>query len=161
MSTAVQSPSDHSDLFDSAYYRSGCGPIPYERNDHWLNFFGSIAEHLIRSLGCRTVFDAGCAMGFLVEAFWDRGVEARGIDVSRYAIAQVRRDIQKYCRQGSLVDSIDGKYDLLTCIEVLEHLPPEEAEKAIASITAASDTILFSSTPSDLTEPTHSRQLRG
>jgi GT2 family glycosyltransferase len=142
------------DLFDANYFQSGLG-LPYERSTHWLNFFGGIADEIIRSLKPRTVFDAGCALGFLVEALWDRGVESSGVDISSFAISQVRRDIQPYCRQDSLVNPIKGRYDLVTCIEVLEHLQPQETADAIANLAAASDTILFSSSPTDLTEATH------
>src|SRR5688572_3610133 len=107
-------------LYGPEYYRERFGAIPYERNAHWLNFFGGIADELIRSLRPATVFDAGCAWGFLVEAFWDRGVEARGSDISEYAIANVRPDMRKHCRVASVADPIPhGPYDLVTCIEVL------------------------------------------
>ncbi len=142
-------------LYDEAYYRSGCGPVPYERNDHWLRFFAGIAEEIARSLKPRKVCDAGCAKGLLVEALWTRGIEAWGVDVSSYAISQVRRDVQSYCRVASLTEPIAGHYDLITCIEVLEHMTAEEARVAISNMTAATDTILFSSTPSDFDEPTH------
>jgi glycosyltransferase involved in cell wall biosynthesis/SAM-dependent methyltransferase len=142
-------------LYDEGYYKSCCGPIPYERSERWLSFFSRIAEELIRSLRPSRILDAGCAMGFLVEAFWDRGVEAWGIDLSAYAISKVRRDMQPYCRVGSLVNPIEGRYDLLTCIEVLEHIPEEYARAVVQNLCAASDNILFSSTPDDLTESTH------
>ena len=47
------------------------------------------------------------------------------------------------------------KYDLVICTEVLEHLLPEDAEKAVASLCAAGNRILFSSSPDDFEEPTH------
>jgi 2-polyprenyl-3-methyl-5-hydroxy-6-metoxy-1,4-benzoquinol methylase len=142
--------------FDENYFRSGCGDVPYSRtNPRWAAFFGMVADELIRALRPRVVLDAGCAMGFLVEAFWDRGVEARGIDISPYAISQVRRDMQPHCRVGSLADGVEGKYDLITCIEVLEHMPEEQAKAAISHLTRATDTLLFSSTPYDFEEPTH------
>lgn len=69
------------------YYRCHCGPLPYDRScAHWATFFGGIADTLIRSFRPARVFDAGCALGFLVEAFWDRGVEAWGRDISDFAI---------------------------------------------------------------------------
>jgi len=68
------------------------------------------------------VLDAGCAIGFLVEALRERGVDARGFDISEYAISQVPEHLQPYCTLGSITDEIDGRYDLITCIEVLEHL---------------------------------------
>src|SRR5215469_7822755 len=150
----LPSESERAALFDENYYKTGCG-LPYERNEHWLTFFGLIADEIIRSLKPRTVFDAGCAKGFLVESFWDRGVKAYGIDISEFAVSQVRRDMQRYCRQGSILEPLKGRYDLVTCIEVLEHLTPEETEIAIANLTAITDAIVFSSTPSDFTEPTH------
>ena len=127
--------------YDAEYFGNRFGPIPYDRNQHWWLFFWGIADQIIRSLNPKRVFDAGCAMGLLVEAFWDRGVEARGVDISSYAISKVRPDMKPHCRLGSLVDPIDGRYDLVTCIEVLEHMQPEEAQVAIRNLTAASDAV--------------------
>lgn len=154
--TAAPSNEELGQLYDEAYYQTGCGPVPYSRAEaQWSPFFGSIADHLIRAFHPERVLDAGCALGFLVEAFWDRGVEAFGIDVSPYAIAQVRRDVQPNCSVGSLADGIPGHFDLITCIEVLEHMPEEQGMSAIGHITKATDVLLFSSTPYDLEEPTH------
>ena len=148
-------PEPESETFDEEYYHSSCGPNPYERNEAWLGFFSSIVEQVIRSLSPRKVLDAGCALGMLVEAFWDRGIQADGIDVSTYAIANVRPDMREYCRVGSIADPLEGSYDLVTCIEVLEHMPAAEVEAAIRNLTAVTDTILFSSSPDDFDEPTH------
>jgi len=143
-------------LYDANYYHHGCGPIPYDRSEPWWpEFFGQAAAHLIKAIQPRRVLDAGCAVGFLVEAFWDRGVEAWGIDISPYAIENVRRDMQPYCRLGSIATDIEGHYDLITCIEVLEHMPEAEALEAIRLMCSATDTIFFSSTPFDHDEPTH------
>jgi hypothetical protein len=97
----------------------------------------------------------GCAKGFLVESLRDRGVEAYGYDVSEFAISQVRPDIRRYCWVGSLTDPIPEQYDLITCIEVLEHIPEEEARPAIRNMISHGDAVLFSSTSTDFTEPTH------
>jgi 2-polyprenyl-3-methyl-5-hydroxy-6-metoxy-1,4-benzoquinol methylase len=143
-------------LYDADYYQTGCGPIPYNRSEQqWPLVFGRIAGEIIRSLKPQRVLDAGCAMGFLVEAFWDRGVHAWGIDISPYAIANVRRDMKPYCKVASITEPLAEKYDLITCIEVLEHMTESDSSIAISNLTAATDTILFSSTPFDLEEPTH------
>ncbi len=134
-------------VYGPQYYRSGCGPIPYERNEHWTRFFGGIADEIIRSLNPRRVFDAGCAMGFLVDAW--------GVDISPYAISQVRGDMAPYCHVGSLTEPIQGRFDLITCIEVLEHMEPGQDRLAIENMSLATDTVLFSSTPSDFAEATH------
>lgn len=155
-SASPQTAQELGQLYDEEYYRTGCGPVPYTRAEpQWSPFFGSIADQLIRAFHPKRVLDAGCALGFLVEAFWDRGVEAMGIDVSPYAIAQVRRDMQPYCTVASLAEGIPGSFDLITCIEVLEHMPESQGLSAIGHMAKATDVILFSSTPYDLDEPTH------
>ena len=143
--------------FDESYYASHCGPVPYTRSEpQWAVVFAKIADQLIQSLAPRRVLDVGCALGFLVEAFWDRGVEAWGVDISPYAVANVRSDVRNYCRLGSAAEPIEnGPFDLVTCIEVLEHMPEQEALLAIRHMTQACDTILFSSSPYDFEEPTH------
>lgn len=141
--------------YDAEYYASHCGSVAYERNAFWLGTFGNVADQLIRAFAPRQVFDAGCALGMLVESFWDRSVEAHGRDISDFAIASVRPDMRPYCHVGSLATPIDGSYDLLTCIEVLEHMPADEAEQAIRTMAAAAPRILFSSSPIDFAEPTH------
>lgn len=146
-------PSEAAD-YGQFYYRHDCG-LPYERNASWLSFFDRIAEAIVREFHPSTVLDAGCAMGFLVEALRKRGVEAWGIDISDYAISQVHDSVRDYCRVGSLTDPIERRYDLITCIEVIEHIPASEADTAIANLCAASDQLLLSSTPHDYGEATH------
>jgi len=145
---------DYSKAFDAYYYAHDCG-LPYERNEHWLNFFGWIAERITRDINPKTVLDAGCAMGFLVEGLRARGVEAWGVDVSEYAIGQVHESVKAYCRVGSIAQPFERRYDLVTCIEVFEHMLPAEAEKAAENLCRSTDDILFSSTPFNFKEVTH------
>src|SRR4051812_49556051 len=91
----------------------------------------------------------------LVEALRERGVDARGIDISSFAIDAVPAPLRPYCRQGSIADALTERFDLIVCIEVLEHMTPEEADRAIANFAAHADEVLFSSTPFDYREPTH------
>ena len=146
-------------VYDAKYYTNYFSPsdaLPYDRSEpHWGRFFGEIAGEIIRSLQPSRVFDAGCAHGFLVEALWDRGVEARGRDISHFAVSQVRDDLRSFVAQGSITDPIDGEYDLITCIEVLEHLEEQDAITAVSRIAAASPRVLFSSSPDEFDEPTH------
>jgi GT2 family glycosyltransferase/SAM-dependent methyltransferase len=137
------------------YYLNRFDP-PYAREHaHWLQFFGRIAQDIVQYLNPRTVLDVGCAKGFLVECLRDRGVEAYGFDVSQHAIDAVRDDIKPYCWVGSATDGIPDHYDLITCIDVCEHLTEFDARRAIRNMAAHADAILFSSTPADRSEPTH------
>ena len=148
-----------SELYNAEYYHSGCGPIPYEEPEHWVNFFGMIADRIVADIHPKTVLDAGCAMGYLVAALRDRGVEAYGVDISAYAISKVREDVRPFCKVGSLTEPLPAglpdRYDLVVTIEVLEHLYAEDGRQAIRNLCQLTDKVLFTSTPDDFTEPTH------
>ncbi|MDM8527949.1 glycosyltransferase [Anaerolineales bacterium HSG24] len=147
-------PQKIADLYDAHYFATGCG-LPYQRDEHWLNFFDGIAKSIIKEIEPQTVLDAGCAMGFLVENLRKQNVEAYGVDISEYAIENVHPDIAPYCRVGSVADPLPQRYDLIVSIEVLEHMPKAEAEQAVANFCQHADDILFSSTPFDYKEETH------
>ncbi len=141
-------------IFDANYYRSGCGR-PYQRDEQWLKSFDAIAERIVRDLSPKTVLDAGCAMGFLVEGLRNHGAEAYGVDISDYAIQNTDPSIRPFCWVGSVADAFPQKYDLIVTIEVLEHMPKDEAEKAVANLCRHTNDILFSSGSQDYREVTH------
>lgn len=147
-----------SELFNESYYKNCCG-LDYSEESHWIKFFGNIADRIVADFNPKTVLDAGCAWGYLVSALRDRGVEAYGIDISSYAISKVRVDVKPYCAVCSLTESLPSKFpkkfDLVTSIEVLEHMYEEDGIKAICNLCSFSDIIIFSSTSEDITETTH------
>lgn len=140
--------------FDAFYFANCCGQ-PYVRNEQWLSFFAGIADRIVADLRPRRVLDAGCAFGFLVEALRNRGVDAYGIDLSPYAIENVHQTVRPYCRVGSVTDDLDGPYDLIVSIEVLEHMDKKDGLLAVANLCAQTREVLFSSSPLDYSEPTH------
>lgn len=148
-------------FYDEAYYRTNynCGDPSapaYDRHEpHWQQFFGRIASEIVEVLRPSTALDAGCAIGMLVEALRDRGVDAYGIDISSWAIKQVPDDIRPYCSVASILSPLPERYDVITCIEVLEHLPPSLASLAVANLCAHADAVLMSSSADDVTERSH------
>jgi SAM-dependent methyltransferase len=140
--------------FNRFYYRNCCGQ-PYERNETWRRVFGAIADRIVADINPRSVLDAGCAIGLLVEALRERGVDARGVDISPYAIGSIPDALRPFCREASVAEPFGQRFDLIVCIEVLEHMEAPEAERAIANFARHTDEVLFSSTPFDYREPTH------
>lgn len=138
-----------------AYYYSQCSGADYTRSPIWLDFFYGVAEQIVQRLQPKTTLDAGCAMGFLVEGLRLRGVAAFGVDTSEYAIQNAHPDIKPFLWVGSILDPLPQHYDLVTCIEVLEHLPPQQAHLAIKNLCSYTDDIIFSSTPFHYKEVTH------
>ena len=143
------------EVYNAAYYEGGCGPHPYRRDERWMAFFGDAADRIVAEIRPRSVMDVGCAIGLLVECLRERGVDARGIDVSDYAISQLPTELADYCSIGSALEPLPGRYDLITCIEIVEHLSAEDGERAMDVLCSHTDDILFSSSPLDEVEPTH------
>jgi SAM-dependent methyltransferase len=140
--------------FDAYYFKHCCG-APYQRDERWMRFFGGIADQIVSGIQPKRVLDAGCALGLLVEALRTRGVDAHGVDLSSYAIANVAEPIKPFCTHGSIADDFADRYDLIVSIEVVEHMPAREAEQAIANMCRHADDVLFSSSPVDQREPSH------
>ena len=160
--TEDQVRNDPAALYDADYYAEGYATDSedaYGRHGEWLAFFANSAHHIRGQIGPKSAMDVGCAFGMLVEAMCDLGIDAYGVDISPYAISQARKDMTGRLQEGSLLEGVPmnglEKYDLVICTEVLEHLLPEDAEKAVASLCAAGHRILFSSSPDDFEEPTH------
>ena len=144
--------------YNKTFYDSFCGE-DYSNTEVWTAFFGNVADKIIEIFSPKTVLDAGCATGYLVSALRDRGVEAWGFDISSYAISSAKEEIQPYLNVQSLTDPLPShfpnRFDLAVTIEVLEHMFPEEGSEAIAKLCSYSDTVIFSSTPSDINNRTH------
>ncbi len=149
---------DRNDLagtYDSYYFQTGCGPIDYHNHEVFQRMFDRLAQRMVSSLNMGKVLDAGCAMGYLVAALRRLGVEAYGIDISDYAIAQVPAEVRPFCRVGSVTEPFGDRFDLIVCIEVLEHLPGSEPMRAVENLCQHADDVIFSSTPLDFKEATH------
>jgi SAM-dependent methyltransferase len=142
--------------YDARYYAHnvGCTACRVD-SPFWRGTFDRIADAIVARLAPQTVLDAGCGIGLLVRSLRGRGVEAWGIDVSDYAISQVPDEVRAYCSSASITDELDRDFDLIACIEVVEHLPAHLGREAIENLARHTDSILFSSTPDDFDEPTH------
>src|SRR5207244_3037457 len=121
----------------------------------WERFFGAMARWIVETLRPRTALDAGCAVGLLVGRLRELGVDATGIDVSEYAVSQAPQGVREHLSVGSVTDELERDVDLVICLEVLEHLSPDEADAAIANIARHGETVLFSSAPHPPPDPTH------
>ena len=146
---------DEQEQYGEYYYRHDCG-LPYERNEYWLG----LLRQGRRPDRQRPASDSRCSTQAARRDSWSRrcaarGVEAYGIDVSEYAIGKVDESVAEYCQVGSLTEPLPRRYDLITCVEVVEHIPAEEAETVIATLCAATDRLLLSTRPTTTPRSTH------
>ena len=112
------------DYYDA--YGTAAGAVSYKDNRSLKEFYQQFADQIVKDFHPKTFLDIGCAMGTLVAALRDRGVNAYGIDISEYAISQVPEDIRPYCRAQSALENLPADfpthYDMVSCIEMIEHL---------------------------------------
>ena len=121
----------------------------------WRAFFTHVADKVVSLIGPARVLDVGCARGLLVQALVEAGVDAHGTDISETAVASAHTDVRGRLSVATVVDPIEGSWDLVTCIEVVEHMSPVDADQAITNMCAVTERVLFSSGPGDYAEPTH------
>ena len=84
----------------------------------------------------KRVLDVGCGGGLLSEAMAERGAEVLGIDLSERALKVAELHLLESGRQvryrktavEELVLQEPASYDIVTCMEVLEHVPDPAAQ---------------------------------
>ena len=154
--SAVTPNSEFSAQSDEGYFSRNLGQEDdYRQNPALMEFFAEVAQSIQEELAPKTFLDAGCATGILVEALRKIGIDAKGFDNSDSAINSAPPELAPFVYVASLTDEIEGTYDVISCIEVLEHLPSELTIPAIENLCRHTDVVLFSSTPDDIDEITH------
>jgi len=124
-------------------------------NEQWRGFFQLVADRVVAIAGRGRMLDVGCAKGLLVQALREKGADASGFDISEHAIDAAHEDVREHLWVASATEPIEGRYDLVTMIEVIEHMAPQDAQAALDRVAAVTDRVLFSSSPADHDEPTH------
>jgi 2-polyprenyl-6-hydroxyphenyl methylase / 3-demethylubiquinone-9 3-methyltransferase len=109
-----------------------------------LEWIGSHAE-----LTGATVLDVGCGGGILAEAMAQRGARVTGIDLSEKAlrVAELHRHESKLDvrYEKSSVEDFAGEFDIVTCMELLEHVPqPASMVAACARLVRPGGRVFFS-----------------
>lgn len=104
----------------------------------------AVAEHIVRSLAPRSVFDAGCGQGRLVAALWSHGIEASGRDATAVAVGAAPLEVRANLAVGLPTDPVDGRYDVVVSVGVVECLEPADAGRALDVIAGAAERVLFS-----------------
>jgi 2-polyprenyl-6-hydroxyphenyl methylase / 3-demethylubiquinone-9 3-methyltransferase len=95
------------------------------------------------------VLDVGCGGGILTEAMAKRGARVTGIDLSEKAlrVAQLHLHESKLDIRYELAAAEDfqGEFDLVTCMELLEHVPdPASMVAACARLVRPGGQVFFS-----------------
>lgn len=111
----------------------------------WINAKAAIAG--------KTVLDVGCGGGILAESMAKKGATVTGIDLSDKALkvaklhsleSGVKLDYEKVAVE-ELAARVPGSFDVVTCMEMLEHVPsPASIVKACATLVKPGGKVFFS-----------------
>ena len=120
----------------------------YIHNETIHNFTAAreIIPIVLEFIDVSSVVDIGCGLGTWAKVAEENGVkDFLGIDG-----ADLQQEDLKIPKQNFLFSdltktlTLDRKYDLAICLEVVEHLPEAAADNIVSSLVQASDYILFS-----------------
>lgn len=92
-----------------------------------------VARSLIDSLDFESVYDVGCANGFLLAEFRAAGKRVGGIEVSPAAREVLPRALQPCVEVGDFAEA-GGTWDLVCCVEIAEHIPPARSMELVATV---------------------------
>jgi len=112
---------------------------------NWIDKLAPVAE--------QKLLDVGCGGGILCEAMAQRGAHVTGIDMGEAPLAVgelhklesgVEVDYQKSTAED-FAQSHGEEFDVVTCLEMLEHVPdPSSVVRACAAMTKPGGTLFFS-----------------
>lgn len=112
--------------------------------------FHDMAEAVAGVLGPASSLDVGCGVGALVSQLRRRGVDAHGSDFSDTFLRRAKRRARPYLTQQDVtaLGFPDDRFDVVTCMEVLEHLPRRVVDEAIDELKRVSRRWVVVTTPS-------------
>ena len=111
----------------------------------WINALAPLAG--------KRVLDVGCGGGILAEAIAKKGANVKGIDLSEKALKvaelhSLESEVQVSYEQiaaEALAAREAGQYDVVTCMEMLEHVPdPSAIVQACATLVKPGGRLFFS-----------------
>lgn len=112
---------------------------------NWIDARAPVAE--------RRVLDVGCGGGILAESLAQRGADVTGIDMGEAPLSVARlhgieSNTNVNYRQitaEALAEEMPGTFDIVTCLEMLEHVPdPSSIVHACATLVKPGGHVFFS-----------------
>jgi len=120
----------------------------HEINPLRLDYIDKIA-----SLAGKKVVDVGCGGGILSESMATRGADVTGIDLGEKALKVAKLHLlesgnkvdYRLVAAEALAAEIPGQFDIVTCMEMLEHVPdPASIVRACATLVKPGGHVFFS-----------------
>lgn len=107
----------------------------YKYDGRWRPVARDIVDHFQLKPGER-ILDIGCAKGFLVKDLLELGIDAYGLDISRYALLNCEREVVGRLHQGSAeaLPFPDKSFSAVLSINTIHNLSRERCVLALREI---------------------------
>jgi SAM-dependent methyltransferase len=116
----------------------------FEMHLPWRGEYDVIANRLSHYLDFSSVLDMGCGNGFMIARLAQLGRSVVGIDRSIHALDWAPQDLIPHISIADLTKPLRlGRFDLLICVEVAEHLDAQFADTLVDSICENSGGLVF------------------
>ena len=143
-------PPSVADIYGKDYFvgaKKGFGYVDYDTDKGPMIPTFKKYLQLIREVldGEGALLDVGAATGFFVSLAREAGFDASGVELSGHAASRARErglDV----RRGTLAD-ISGTYDVITMLDLIEHVPYPRADVRKAALLLRPGGILAINTP--------------
>ena len=132
-------PKSSSEVYDAEYFSGGGGGFGYVNYDEdkepmreGFKKYLKMIEKLLNGKG--KLFDVGAATGFFMALAKDAGFTVSGVELSAFAAGKARErglDVSTGTLNG--VNEPAGSYDVLTLLDVIEHMPEPEKDIEVSA----------------------------
>ena len=111
--------------------------------------FKDFAEFIAKKYSPSTILDVVCAKGFCVKWWRKFGIEAYGIDNSKYAVSNAPEEVKNFVLEGDIRDIKfkDNYFDVVVCMETIEHVLDKDLDKALSELYRVTKNVCIISTP--------------
>jgi SAM-dependent methyltransferase len=115
----------------------------YDRFGVWspvIDHDKEITATIVRGLGARSCFELGCFTGSVISLLADAGLSVLGAEVSHLAFAFAQPNIRETMIFGDLLTlDFDRRFDVILCMDVLEHISPLQLDHYIEKLLSLMD----------------------
>lgn len=125
------------DIYSEDYFKK-------RTTDPWWSEARHVSSVIDDQFDPDSVIDFGCAIGHYLKPFHEGGATIKGVEGSE--VARNHLVIPEECFEiHDLRDPYqpEMKYELALCFEVAEHLPEKHADTLVETLTASSNTVIF------------------
>ncbi len=113
--------------------------MTFRNRERFRENYQELCDALADIIPFSKLLDLGCANGFVLEAMHAKAKEVKGVELSAEVLPLLPPAIAEKVQIASATSlGKIGDFDLVTCIEVAEHVPYEQSPALVETITANS-----------------------